>query len=65
MLQNISPAKADTYFEHGKLTDWRTTLGPLGPPPPDNNNVFQDVSMKQSSFINKQILDKYFQENIS
>ena len=21
MLQNISPAKADTYFEQGKLTD--------------------------------------------
>ena len=37
MLQNISPAKADTYFE--KVTDARTTLepmGPPGPPPPGN-----------------------------
>ena len=39
MLQNISPAKADTYFEQGKLTDWRTPLGPIGLPPPDKNWV--------------------------
>ena len=33
MLQNISPAKADTYFEQALLTNERTTLGPVGPPP--------------------------------
>ena len=38
MLQNISPSKAETYFEQGKLTDWRTTFGPIGPPPPDNKS---------------------------
>ena len=36
MLQNISLAEVDTYFEQGKLTNARTTLGPIGPPPPDN-----------------------------
>ena len=35
MLQNISLAEVDTYFEQGKLTNARTTLGPIGPPPPD------------------------------
>ena len=39
MLQNKSPAK-DTYFEQGYLPNARTTLGPIGPPPPDKNELF-------------------------
>ena len=37
MLQDISPAKVDTYFEHGTLTEYLTTLGP----PPLDKFVIQ------------------------
>ena len=44
MLQNISLAKADTYFVQAKLTDYHTTLGPIGPPPPDNKNLLRQYA---------------------
>ena len=53
MLQNRSPAKADTYFEQGKLTDSITTFGPIGPPPPDNKLFSPGIGIPSPQNLNR------------
>ena len=51
MLQDISPAKVDTYFEHGTLTEYLTTLGP----PPLDKFVIQ-YAVLYIAILNMQLI---------